>query len=268
MIFLIMSIATVDNQLIHYEVLGRGQPLIFVHGWLGSWRYWWPSMQALSTGKRAFAIDLWGFGDSSKAPHLYTLSTYVDMIGQFIDKMGIVQPVILVGHSLGAAVALRFAQSHPENVQKVVAVSLPVQGEFINARLLNTAPDAFLTRVLGKANNFAEVDAEIRKSDQLAVNQMAQELSGLDFTEELAACPRPLLLVAGGQDQVVQLPPGEHGRLQNPDQNCFAVTLEECNHFPMLQEAVKFNRLLLDFIHADDSVTELTPKEYWQRRVR
>jgi hypothetical protein len=36
----------------------------------------------------------------------------------------------------------------------------------------------------------------------------------------------------------------------------------------MLQEKAKFNRLLLDFIHADESVTELSPKDYWQRRVR
>ena len=68
-----MSITTVGNHLIHYEVLGRGKPLIFIHGWLGSWRYWWPSMQAMSSQYRSFAFDLWGFGDSSKAPEQYTI---------------------------------------------------------------------------------------------------------------------------------------------------------------------------------------------------
>jgi pimeloyl-ACP methyl ester carboxylesterase len=33
---------------VHYEVLGRGRPLIFLHGWVGSWRYWIPVMQAAS----------------------------------------------------------------------------------------------------------------------------------------------------------------------------------------------------------------------------
>jgi hypothetical protein len=46
------------------------------------------------------------------------------------------------------------------------------------------------------------------------------------------------------------------------------VSLNECNHFPMLQEKAKFNRLLQEFIHADDDLTELTPKEIWQRRIR
>ena len=43
-----MSIVTLESELIHYEVLGRGRPLIFLHGWVGSWRYWIPAMQALS----------------------------------------------------------------------------------------------------------------------------------------------------------------------------------------------------------------------------
>ncbi len=263
-----MSIATVNNQLIHYEVLGRGQPMLFVHGWLGSWRYWWPSMQALSAGQRSFAIDLWGFGDSSKEPELYTLSAYVAMIDDFIDKMGIAQPLIMVGHALGAAVVLRYAKLRPENVSKLVTVSFPVQGSFIHDRLENSAPDSFVSRVLGKSNSFSEVDSELKKTDQQAMNRLAQELRVIDFASELSQCEKPLLIVSGGQDQVIQLPEGEHARLQNGGNQRFFVPLEQCNHFPMLQEKVKFNRLILDFIHADDDVTELAPKEHWQRRVR
>lgn len=263
-----MSITTVNNQLIHYEVLGRGDPLLFVHGWLGSWRYWWPTMQGLSAGKRSFAIDLWGFGDSSKAPDLYSLAAYVEMIDQFIEKMGIFQPMTLVGHSLGAAVVLRYTLQHPEKVRKLITVSLPLQGSFIHTRLGSSSPDSFLSRVLGKSNSFIEVDSEMRKTDQMAMNQLAQELSILNFNEELNECVRPLLLVSGSQDQVVQVPPADYAQLQNPDKNHFFVSLENCNHFPMLEEKVKFNRLLLDFIHADDSITELTPKDHWQRRVR
>lgn len=262
-----MSIATIDNQLIHYEALGRGQPLLFIHGWLGSWRYWWPSMQALSAGQRSFAIDLWGYGDSSKSPDLYSLSAYVEMIDRFIDKMGIVRPVTLVGHSLGAAVALRYIKKNPDMVEKLVTVALPLRGDAINPRLGTTMPEAF-SKVLGKSNSFSEVDSELRKTDQLAVNQLTHELTSLDFSQEITACPRPVLMVYGGQDQVVQMPPDNHQPLQDPANNRFFIALDDCSHFPMLQEKAKFNRLLLDFIHADDSVTELALKDYWQRRVR
>ena len=93
-----MSITTVNNHLIHYEALGRGEPLIFVHGWLGSWRYWWPAMQSLSTQNRTFAFDLWGFGDSSKEKEMYTLDLYVSMVDQFMEQLGIITPITLVGH--------------------------------------------------------------------------------------------------------------------------------------------------------------------------
>ncbi|HDN79852.1 MAG TPA: alpha/beta hydrolase, partial [Chloroflexi bacterium] len=59
-----MSAIVIDGGIIHYEVIGRGRPLIFIHGWLGSWRYWMGSMEELSPYFRTYALDLWGFGDS------------------------------------------------------------------------------------------------------------------------------------------------------------------------------------------------------------
>lgn len=263
-----MSISTVGNQLIHYEVLGRGQPVIFIHGWLGSWRYWWPSMQALSAARRSFAFDLWGFGDSSKVADNYSLEAYADMLEQFIERLGIQRPIMLVGHALGAVIALRFAKDHAEDVDKVVAVSLPLHGSLLHERLATTDPDAFVSRVLGKSNSFPEVDAELHKTDRAAMNQTAGELSELDFESDLKETLCPLLTIFGSQDSVIRPPRDERGLLQCADENRYTVSLDECGHFPMLQEKAKFNRLLLDFIHADENLTELAPKEYWRRRIR
>jgi len=263
-----MSITTVGKQLIHYEVLGRGQPLVFIHGWLGSWRYWWPSMQALSSQHRSFAFDLWGFGDSGKSTDNYSLSSYADMLDQFTNQLGMQLPITLVGHSLGAAVALRYTIRRPENVLKLVAVSLPIQGSNINQRLRTSDPGSFVAKVIGKSNSFPEIDSEIRKTDTLAMNRLAEELADHDFEEELSSLTRPILTVFGEDDEVVQPPTGENNLLHSAEDNRFYVSLGDCSHFPMLQEKAKFNRLLMDFIHADDSLTELSPKEYWQRRVR
>ncbi len=63
-----MSAILLDDKIVHYEVLGRGRPIIFLHGWVGSWRYWVPAMQTAAMSFRAYGIDLWGFGDTAHDP--------------------------------------------------------------------------------------------------------------------------------------------------------------------------------------------------------
>ncbi|HVO44227.1 MAG TPA: alpha/beta hydrolase [Aggregatilineales bacterium] len=120
-----MSAITIENDLVHYEVLGRGRPVIFLHGWLGSWRYWVPAMQLLSTKYRTYALDMWGFGDSGKDPTRYSLNEQVALLHEFMEKLGIPKAA-LVGHSFGATVALRYAVQHPDRAPRLMLVSPPL----------------------------------------------------------------------------------------------------------------------------------------------
>lgn len=268
-----MSITNINNRFIHYEVLGRGQPIIFLHGWLGSWRYWWPSMQALSTQYRSFALDLWGFGDSTKATtdedkqELYTFDAYTKLLGCFIEQLGVQEPVTLVGHALGAVVALRYAAENQEQINKVAAVAMPTAGSAIHQRLQNLDPSTFVNRHFGRGQSFSEITSEIQKTDPSASKMLAQELSQTNLTMTLGNIPQALLAIYGGKDTVVQ-PPANHPRPETAVSQHF-VSLPDCHHFPMLQETAKFNRLLLEFIRAsDDDLNRIAPKEYWQRRTR
>jgi len=120
-----MSAITIENDLVHYEVLGRGRPVIFVHGWLGSWRYWVPTMQQLSMKYRTYALDLWGFGDSGKDPNKYGLREQVQLLYNFFERLGIPKAA-LIGHSLGAAVVLSFARQYPERAHRMMLISTPL----------------------------------------------------------------------------------------------------------------------------------------------
>jgi pimeloyl-ACP methyl ester carboxylesterase len=120
-----MSAITLENDLVHYEVLGRGRPVIFVHGWLGSWRYWVPTMQQLSMKYRTYALDLWGFGDSGKEASKYGFAEQVKLLHDFMEKLGIAKAA-LVGHSLGAAIALRYAGQYPDRAPRVALISPPL----------------------------------------------------------------------------------------------------------------------------------------------
>jgi pimeloyl-ACP methyl ester carboxylesterase len=120
-----MSAITIDNDLVHYEVLGRGRPVVFLHGWLGSWRYWVPTMQQLSMKYRTYAIDMWGFGDSSKDQTRYGLQSQVYLLFSFFERLGIPKAAI-IGHSLGAAVGLNFARQYPDRVYRMMLISAPL----------------------------------------------------------------------------------------------------------------------------------------------
>jgi pimeloyl-ACP methyl ester carboxylesterase len=120
-----MSAITIGGDLIHYEKLGRGRPVILIHGWIGSWRYWIPLMQKLHLKFSVYTLDLIGFGDSTKDPENYSIDAQVKMLEQFLEQLGIPKTA-MVGHGLGALVTIRFAQKNPDKVARMMLSSLPL----------------------------------------------------------------------------------------------------------------------------------------------
>lgn len=120
-----MSAVTVAGDIIHYEVLGRGRQVVLVHGWVGSWRYWIPTMQLLQAKYRVYAVDLYGFGDSGKNPAKYTLEHQVALLADFLQDLG-VPKTALVGHGLGALVVTEFARQYPDRVARMMLMNAPL----------------------------------------------------------------------------------------------------------------------------------------------
>jgi pimeloyl-ACP methyl ester carboxylesterase len=262
-----MSITTIAGHLVHYEVFGRGTPLVFIHGWLGSWRYWWSAMQALSNHHRNFAIDLWGFGDSGKDRSNYSLEANIELLDIFVNHLGVAKPFNLAGHALGAAVALRFANKRPESINKLILISLPLKGQQINNQLLRIKLDSFTRRQFSRAKQFPEIEMGIEKADSDAVRTLAQELSQDDFSKDLDGISIPTLMIHGDCDSVVEPPHPPNNPVDTTDTAVQEVILSGCDHFPMLEKPAVFNRLVQDFI-IGNSETGISPKQYWQRRTR
>ena len=122
-----MSSITTDQGIVHYEVYGRGRPVILLHGWLGSWGLWQETMGYLGKYYRTYALDFWGFGESGKKRETYAIKDFVSLVDQFMDQLGIVRAP-LVGHSMGGTVSLSVAIQYPERVTKVVVVGSPITG--------------------------------------------------------------------------------------------------------------------------------------------
>ncbi|MBN1813769.1 MAG: alpha/beta fold hydrolase [Anaerolineae bacterium] len=264
-----MSAIVIKEGLVHYEVIGRGEPLLFIHGWLGSWRYWVPAMEELSARHRTYALDLWGFGDSDKLSTYYNVEAYVELLSEFLEQLGILRVAIpVVGHGLGGLVALSFAARFPNLVQRVMAVSVPVIGEAINRPLAGFAGNGdALARLVAKRANFPEVEMEARKTDVNAVANSVQSVMGYDLRDVLSPLEEtPVLLAYGGDDPLIRVP--EPAWLEDFEDNVRSMSLDGAQHFPMLEERNKFNRLLKDFLDTEGDLESLTLKEEWQRRFR
>lgn len=142
-----MSAITIGGDLIHYEKLGRGRPVILVHGWIGSWRYWIPLMQRLHTSFSVYTLDLIGFGDSSKNKDHYDVDKQVDMLETFLAQLGIPKAA-MIGHGFGSMVILKFADRNPDKVARMMLNSMPL---FDTGDLKTRVPAG--TRQMLTANN-------------------------------------------------------------------------------------------------------------------
>jgi len=120
-----MSAITIDGDLVHYEKLGRGRPIVLLHGWLGSWRYWIPLMQQLHLKYSVYTLDLMGFGDSAKNPQRYSLARQAELLTLFLEQLGIPKTAI-IGHGLGGMVAVEFALKNPEKAARLLLSSMPL----------------------------------------------------------------------------------------------------------------------------------------------
>lgn len=259
----------IRGRLVHYESIGRGRPVVLLHGWLGSWRYWVPVMDELSTDRRAYALDLWGFGDSDKGSEPYDIDTYVDQCMMFMDELGIAQAPF-VGHTLGAAVAVRLAARWPGCVEKIMAVGLPLSAAAINRKLLVSGPNDALARLFWHRQKPHEaVQLGAAKTARNAISLTIQSVARLDALQALEGLHTPLLAVYGERDRVIH--PGQADELEASGDRveARAIVLPGASHFPMLDVTPQFTRLVRDWldIASAPELGKLTIKEEWRRRT-
>jgi len=263
-----MSAIILDGSMVHYEALGRGRPIIFLHGWVGSWRYWINAMQVASTSFRAYAIDLFGFGDSMHDPLRYSLDRQADLLKRFLDEMGIGK-IALVGHNLGAVVGLLHLKQWSSTVDRMMLINYPFEHTSINARM-KTAPMPELVEWLG--GRAPEAVAALSDSSKADPQAVSASMAGIQANANLFADVRglgvPCLFVYGSNDPGVSLPSLE--RTEALPNHMHQVNLDGTGHFPMIDNSNQFNRLLTDFLALDSGASprELQLKEEWKRRVR
>lgn len=267
------SIVTEQGLLLHYQSIGRGEPVILLHGWVNSWRVWRDSMLALrDTGKyRVYTLDFWGFGESSKGStntsaaiptSSFEIDSYVEMVYEFMEKLGIQEATIL-GHSMGGTVALKMALAHPDRVKKVAVVGSPVVGTSLNtllrlagngqvAKLVWQFPiirQTILRLLLQKdTDNIREmISDDLEQATLESFFRSIGDLGATDLRTQLSSLQIPTLGIYGTNDNIVS--PKNAVWLQDTMRSAQIAMMEHSRHFPMVDEPKKFLYSLDHFLN-------------------
>jgi pimeloyl-ACP methyl ester carboxylesterase len=112
----------------------KGPAIVCVHGLTANHTCWASVADLLSPAYRLIAYDLRGRGESDKPDKGYSLALHNEDLEGLLDHFGF-KKAVLVGHSLGAHIALRFAAMHPERVSKLVLVDggIDVRAEVLDS---------------------------------------------------------------------------------------------------------------------------------------
>lgn len=118
------SYAQVNGINLYYEVHGKGEPLILLHGGVGAIEMFGEVLSLLATGRQVIAADLQAHGRTIDIDRPITIEAMADDVAALIKHLGFKKADVM-GYSLGGAVALQTVIRHPEMVRKLVVVSAP-----------------------------------------------------------------------------------------------------------------------------------------------
>ena len=260
-----MSSITTDQGIVHYEVYGRGRPVILLHGWLGSWGLWQETMAFLGQHYRTYALDFWGFGESGKKRNTYMVQDFVSLVDQFMDKLGIASAP-LVGHSMGGTVSLSVAIQYPERVQKVTIIGSPIVGSSLAPalKLAGYRPIAFLlftmfgmfraamrvaSPFICRDPRFPDMmDSDLSKTTLESFLVSIASLRRTDLRPNLHQIKVPVMGMFGDRDNIVH--PRQWQPLLQGIPTARIERFKKAGHFIMLDEPQECMRLLKDFLYS------------------
>jgi pyruvate dehydrogenase E2 component (dihydrolipoamide acetyltransferase) len=270
-----------DGLQLHYVEQGRGPATVLIHGLGGFAESWRHNIPELARHGRVIALDLPGSGRSGKPRRAYTLEFLANALDRLLQALG-VDRVHLVGHSLGGAVAARYALDRPGRVERLALLgaavpgfdlrpswvyrmlSLPGVGEILSKLVTRGVCTTALARCFDRPDPdeirfFVDHEfgarscSEGRAAYLSLLRSVTQDFTvGADpYRAALSGLGRGVLVVHGLQDRVIPL---AHARQVAEGLGVAQPRwLDRCGHFPQIEHASSVNACLTAFLYAPAS---------------
>jgi pimeloyl-ACP methyl ester carboxylesterase len=246
---------------------GAGPLLVLLHGagdQAGTWNKVAPEL------KRHFQLvipDLAGHGESDPAAGVLSLGTLLAALEQVLDAIPWRDaPMVLAGNSLGAWIAMLYAQKYPHRVTRVILIG---GGPIKNASEIGIMPkdreearrvlDAVLDPSTPRWPNFV-LDDLVRVSNTGPISRLLaageEDMSKYLLEDKLASFQLPVDLIWGASDRLVPL--DYANKLQSQLRHCTLTVIERCGHGPQFERPRELTRALLQILASDSSRASAT----------
>jgi len=270
----------INSEEIAYREEGTGyKVLLFIHGLSSNMEAWSKNIAKLKENYTSIAIDLPGYGKSSKNSNHYSMADYACFINEFIQQKEL-KNVSLVGHSMGGQVSLHTVLKHPENFEKLILIA-PAGIETFTPQEAGILKVSYSAEMVQNAteeqikNNFKmnfyefPADAEFMVKDRIAmkdasdfkehsiiiVNNIAAMLDE-PVLQDLNKIKMPVLMIFGKEDALIP------NRYFHPTQDLLSLSktakehlpklevkiIEKAGHFVNFEKAAEVNREIEDFM--------------------
>lgn len=247
-----MPTITVSQKELYFAQAGRGQPaLLFVHGAGGDHTIWGEQLRELAKDFSVIALDLNGHG-RSPAREGDGLQTYVEDVLAVLNAFA--QPTVLVGHSMGGAIALSVALQPPKNLVGLGLVGtgarLKVHPQILE--LCQTDFEKAVELVISWA--FAEqadpaltdkARQQMRRNGQAALYRDFLSCSTFDEMHRLSEISVPTIVICGREDKLTPVKYSEY--LQQNIPNAQLQIIERAGHMVMVEQPEAVTRVLKEF---------------------
>lgn len=248
-----MQARSSDGTSIHYEVTGQGHPaLVFVHGWLGSTRWWDAQRDHFSRRLRVVALDLAGHGRSSAGRTDWSVARYADDVRAVVRAVAAPE-VVLVGHSMSGPNVLEAALELPSVVGVVLVDTMKNLDQVLTAEQarpiidlyradLRRAVEEVLPRYLFAPATPAPVRARLTAEFLAAPPGFAATAIEPLYRHDLGGLARRVRVPVRNIVSDVEPVDPSVNRGYFRDYDC--VTVAHVGHYPMLERPIEFNEAL------------------------
>lgn len=250
-----MPICQLENHAIYYQSTGpspAAATLFFIHGSGASHESWREQMTHLPPDILGIAIDLPGHG-ASPGPAFQRVPDLADIVTSLLQQLMLPRPVIMAGHSLGAAIALQTAYRAGNMLDGLILLGggarMRVLPAFLDGLAAGSADPGFFRLAFAPQADPALVEHELQRYAKVSADLLFHDFTAcneFDISEGLPLIQQPVLLLVGEHDRLT--PPKNSGFLRENLARAELVVIPDAGHFAMLEKPGPVNQAIHDFI--------------------